>query len=326
MLALSAAVNYTALWWSLGVICAIILIGLILWPIFYMIASQQVYLQTLRRGGKNDWDRGHPSLPDANIETMYDVGMEWSRQNAGCKKDVQIVSGGLKLYGEYYDFGYDRCAIILTGRTENMEGGYYFAMPYPAAKCNVLVIDPRAHGLSEGKFNTVGFEESGDALAWAAYAHDELGVKSIIFHGVCIGSAAALYALTSDNCPDYVKGMVADGMFANFSESVKEHLIERKKPVVGLLGMINFWMKHYTGHSMKFGPIDVIDKLDKPILMLHSKEDIYSRPVLAQKLFDKAQSEKKQLVWFEHGRHSMLRITDTQKYDGTIAQFVKENF
>ena len=323
MLTLLATSTYVIVLWVIG---GLTLLGIVMWPFSYLYASQRVYVCTLRRGGINDWSRGHASCTDPEQLAMYEIGMEWHAQNVHCKRDLTITNKNLKLFGEYYDFGSDKCVIVLSGRTETLEYGYYFAIPYAKMGYNVLVVDPRAHGLSEGEFNTVGFEESTDYLAWANYVHDELGVKSIIYHGICIGSAAALYALTSDNCPDYIKGMVAEGMFANFGESMKEHLIERKKPVFLLNSMIDMWMRHYTGHSMKVGPIDVIDKMHKPLLMLHSKEDIYSTPAFAQKLFDKAQSPQKELVWFEHGRHSMVRINNTEKYDQAITDFVTKNF
>ena len=89
---------------------------------------------------------------------------------------------------------------------------------------------------------------------------------------------------------------------------------------------IDWWMKHFTGHSMKFGPIDVIDKLDKPILMMNSKKDTYSLPENAQKLFDKCASKNKELVYFEKGAHSKVRINDEEKYDSSIVAFLQKNF
>ena len=308
-----------------GVLGAIIFVGVLPLPIVYLIISRNVYLSNLKRASKQAWGRG-PSCDDANILAMYAEGIKWRDANIQHKTDVHIVRDGLNLYGEYYDLGADKCVMILSGRTESLEYGYYFAIPYAKLGYNVLVVDPRAHGLSDGEYNTVGFEEGKDAAAWVTHIHDTYGVNSFVLHGICIGSAAALYAVTDDNCPVYVKGMVAEGMFANFGESMKEHLIEKKKPVFMLNDMIGFWMKHYTGHSMKFGPINVIDKLTKPLLMLHSKEDKYSKPILAQKLYDKAGSDMKELVWFDHGRHSMLRITDTDKYDRTITEFVTKYF
>ena len=317
------AFNYTVLWWSLG---GALVAGLLFALVFCLVASHQVYICTLRRGGKNDWTRGHASLPDAESTGMYNEGMEWRTRNLDRKQDVHIVNKGLNLYGEYYDFGAERCVIILPGRSENSEYCCYFARPYEAIGFNILVIDPRAHGYSDGTYNTIGFGESSDALAWAKYIHDNFGVKQIIFHGICIGSATAMYVLTSDDCPDYIAGMAGEGMFVNFGESVKQHMIERKKPTFPVNDFVNMWMKHYTGYSMKVGPIDVIDKMNKPLLMLHSKQDRYSLPALAQKLYDKARTEQKELVWFERGAHSMIRINNTAQYDEAIAQFVAKYF
>lgn len=299
--------------------------GLLMWPFSYFVASFCVYNATLRRKTPDKWARERQSHDPLSVR-MDEEGMAWHEKNVAYKKDVHIVNEGLNLYGEYYDFGHDRCAFILSGRTESLRYGYYFAEPYAKAGWNVLVIDPRAHGLSDGEFNTVGFEESRDHLAWARYMHDEHGVRSILFHGICIGAAGGTFALTSENCPDYIVGIVADGMFANFGESMKNHLIERKKPIFMLYGMIDMWMKHYTGHSMNYGPIDVIHKLNRPMLMLYSREDLYSVPKYSQKLFDRAGTDEKHLVWFEHGAHSMLRVTDPNRYDAAITSFLETYF
>ena len=47
-------------------------------------------------------------------------------------------------------------------------------------------------------------------------------------------------------------------------------------------------------------------------------------PEYAEKLFTLAKSENKKLVWFESGKHSMLRITDTERYDTAIQAFLQE--
>ena len=104
---------------------------------------------------------------------------------------------------------------------------------------------------------------------------------------------------------------------------------EKKKPVFIFIDLIDFWMKHYTKHSMKFGPLDIIDKLDVPLLMLHSKMDLYSRPLYAEKLFNKSGSKVKELVWFDTGKHSMIRINniklniDDNDLEGVILKKLK---
>ena len=307
------------IWTFVGLVVS----GLALWIISYFVASYMVYVKTLKRNSKEQWSRELPSALDERSVKMYNDGLKWADENKDFKVDLHVVRDGFNLYGEYYDFGYDKCVFVLSGRTETLRYGYYFAIPYHKCGYNVLVVDPRAHGLSDGEYNTVGFEESKDIIAWVKHIEEKFALKSVIFHGICIGSAGGLLALTSGNCPSIVSGLVAEGMFCNFAESVKNHLIELKKPVFIMLDLINMQMKKYTGHSMKIGPIDFIDKLDKPLLMLHGQEDKYSKPDMAQKLFDKSGSKNKRIVWFEKGEHSMLRITDMQKYDQSIKEFVQ---
>ena len=298
--------------------------GVFVWVLSWFVASYIIYTKTLKRCESDTWSRDIPKDAPPKTIQIYNEGIAWSQANIDKKHDVHIVRDGCNLYGEYYDLGYDRCVIVLSGRTESLTYGYYFAIPYAKNGCNVLVLDPRAHGLSDGEYNTIGYEESIDDIAWINYISETFGIKSFILHGICIGGAGGTFALTSGKCPPLVDGIVVEGMFSRFLETMRNHIIERKKSTFVTLDLIDAWMKRYTGHSMKYGPIDCIDKLDVPLLMLHSKEDIYSLPSHAQMLYDKAGSSKKKIVWFEHGAHSMLRITNTELYDRSIADFLAE--
>lgn len=307
-----------------------IAIGLLLSGVFFygfmiIYASYCIYTKTLKRQSKDHWGRAVSSNEEPTLQ-MDAIGMQWHQEHIANKQDVHIVRDNMNLYGEYYDFGYDKAVIIFSGRTESLRYGYYFAKPYYEFGCNILVIDPRAHGLSDGEYNTIGFEESLDALEWTRFLAEQKHIPSVIYHGICIGAATGMFAITNEACPQCVKGIVTEGMFANFSCSMRNHLIERKKLMFPLLQCIDFWMKHYTGHSMRIGPIHVIGKLKKPILMLQSKEDRYSTVENAQKLFDLCGSADKQLVLFPYGAHSMLRITDTLKYDREITAFLENLF
>ena len=322
MIQLSVAMPELLLWGGLGFLAvATLLFALSACPIVGYI----LYVILLKRNKPDKWGR-ECSANEPLHQTMYAEGMAWREARADRIREVHIVNDGLNLYGEYADLGYDRAVIMIPGRTESLGYGYYFAKAYAACGYNILTIDQRAHGNSDGTYNTVGFEEHKDVLAWAAYLHEELGMDSVLLHGICIGSSCALFALTSRDCPDYMSGMVAEGMYPTFYDSFKNHMIDLKKPTFPFMDLVCFWMKVFTGHNMKHGPIHVIGSLRKPILMIHSKEDRYSLPEKAQELYDLCGSERKTLVWFEKGAHSKLRITDTDRYDGAITQFLTENF
>lgn len=310
---------------ALYIIFGILLFSLSFYLFSVVVASRCIYTRTLVRRSKDQWGR---TISEVNERTlrMDTEGLAWQKEHNAYKHDVHIVNEGLNLYGEYYDMGHERAVIILSGRTESLRYGYYFARPYSDSDFNVLVIDHRAHGLSDGKYNTLGFDESRDVLAWTRFLEKEFSVGTVIYHGICIGAAGGMLAITSPDCPAAVKGIVTEGMFANFGESMKNHLIERKRLMFPVMQCIDFWMKLHTGHSMRRGPIDVIGTMDKPLLMLQSRLDRYSTADNAEKLYDLCPSKDKELVLFETGDHSMLRITDTAKYDASIKIFLDKSF
>ena len=278
----------------------------------------------LRRKNKDVWSRDC-SGEDPLLRRMYDDGVRWADTHRQFCKDVHIVNDGLNLYGEFFDFGFDRAAIVVPGRTEGLRYSYYFAKPYIENGYNLLVIDQRSHGESDGEYNTLGFEEHKDVIAWGKYLHENYGMQAILLHGNCIGCSCCLQALTSPACPEYFSGMVAEGMYPNFYESFRNHMIELKRPVHPCIDLVDMWMHYYTGHSMKIGPADFITYCKKPILMLHSREDAYSLPAAAQKLYDQCHCVKK-LVWFDKGAHSQIRVNNTEAYDRAISDFLTEYF
>ena len=303
------------------IVCIIVAVALFT-LLSYVCVSHFLFVLQMKRTKKTKWTRACSSKQPLQ-QQMYAEGLVWSEKNQAYKKDLHIVNEGLNLYGEYYDYGYERAVIFVAGRTEGLGYGYYFVQQYPSLGFNVLTIDSRSHGESDGTYNTIGFEEHKDLLAWAKLLHEEYGIKSIIFHGICIGSSCSLMALTSKDCPDYLDGLIAEGMYPNFYESFKNHMTgDYHQPAWPVMPMVRAWMKHYTGHDIRFGNIDIMDKMQKPLLMIHSKEDPYSLPSEAEKLFEKCPHENKMLVWFEHGGHSKLRPTDPEKYDKAIADFI----
>lgn len=308
----------------IGLYIALGILGAVL--LFYviptLIISNVIFTVLFIRTNKEKWSRT-VSWDDEEQRIMFSQGQEWGEKYDKFRKTVQIKSQKFNLVGEYFNFGSDIVVIVIPGRMESGTYSYYFSEPYRKAGYNVLAIDNRSHGLSDGRYNTIGLKEYVDILEWIKYAHDELGNSSVIIHGLCIGSATALYAITDERCPDYVKALIADGMYVNFHESLKNHLIERKKPLFPFVGEIMFMMRLVAGKSAKkWGPINVIKKMNKPILFIYSKEDIYSLPELGQKLYDTCPSKEKRLEYFPHGAHSHVRINNTEAYDSKISSFL----
>lgn len=309
----------------IGIIDFLIISLAVMFIITYRI-TYKVFLDWLVRTTPDKWGRECSCVTDADHVKMFETGLEWGDENRQYCTEVSIVSDGLKLVGEYFDFGFDKCVLIEQGRAESLLYDYYFAKPYKEAGCNVLVIDTRANGKSEGKYVGVGIPESRDIPRWINYITETYPAnKEFYIHGICIGSAAAVLAAAKDDFPTCVRAIIAEGTFHSFYESFKEHLIELHKPTFPIMMQIRLICKIHIGIDIKKqSPINCIDKIKVPFMLLCGKEDIYSRPAKCQSLFDKCSSEQKKIVWFDKGGHSHLRIINEEKYDNEVKTFIKE--
>ena len=290
-----------------------------------LILSYILYSVLLVRTSKKKWQRG-PSMPEVpEYKKLYDCGADWRLRNASKKEDVSIRNGRFSLYGEYYDYGSDKAVIILPGRMETCYYSAFFAEPYEKAGYNVLTIDPRAHGKSDGRYNSLGYKEWSDVIAWAKMLHEEKRIRMIVLHGVCIGSSAACFTLTNDLCPDYVAGMVGEGMYTCFNATFRTHLEHQGHRYFPIGNLAMMYLRIFGGANVVTdGPFKRLPLLKKPILMLHSREDIYSLPEKAEKMYETIKAPKK-LVWFATGGHSMIRIHNEEnriRYDEAVRRFL----
>lgn len=307
-------------------ILALLIIVVLPGVVIPFLISCIVYRTILVRTKPEKWGRTCPFPDNEENMQMWNTGVAWAESHKENMREVHIQNDGLNLYGEYYDFGKDRCVIILPGRCESLIYSYFFAPPYEKAGFNVLVIDARSHGKSEGVYNTVGVKESGDLLAWSSYANKELSNQEIYFHCICVGTAAAVFAMEREDCPSYIKGLITEGCFTSFRETFKEHMAVDKRPIHPVLDLVMLHILTHTGTNVyKQTPLASFKRIrkDARVLFLFGKQDLFSRPEKAMELFDACTAEDKRLVWFEQGSHSHLRINNLETYDQAIMDFVK---
>lgn len=312
---------------SLGTIVLIIIGVIFLFGILpTVIMSYYIYRVLLVRPKTEVRVRRCSWPEDEEYVGMYNEGLQWGSLYEGCKKPVETENDGLKLYGEYFDFGAKRSVIIIPGRTEDCTYSYYFAEPFRQAGCNVLCIDNRSHGLSDGDRNYMGAKEYRDIIKWSKMLVEEYGNEEVILHGICIGASVAMNTVTADDCPKYIIAMISEGMYTTFKDSFNEHMKEGKHPRFPFTLEVMAWIRILSGANvLTDGPKKRVLRLNKPILMLHSREDTYSLPSQGQWLYDHCSSERKKLVWFDKGAHSRIRPNNKEKYDNEIIRFITED-
>lgn len=310
------------------ILIAVLLLGGVIAMLSYTLPiAKRVYKEQLVRTDDKKWGRVCSAPENEEQLTMWNKGIAWADQYRDCITEVDITNDGFHLFGEYFNFGSNKAVIILPGRCESLCYSYYFAEPYRKAGFNVLVIDTRCHGKSDGKYNTIGVKESCDVLAWSKLLNEKFGNREVWFHGICIGTSAGIFAITSEECPDFVKGFVTEGCFISFRETFKRHMIADKRPLFPVLDLVMLLINRHTGTNVYWDkPIRAIKKInpDKKVLFLYGEKDIFSIPPKTKLLFDACSSKNKQIVWFSEGGHSHLRINNKEKYDNAIVEFLKD--
>lgn len=311
-------------WVVLIVLIGVIVLLTLLYP---FILGYILYLIHMVRTKKSKWSRQCSAPNNKEQIKMWNEGLDFIQSYKNQIQEVHIQSNKLNLYGEYVDNHAERCVILLGGRCECLYYGYYYAKPYLENDCNVLVIDSRAHGKSDGKINTVGFFESIDLIQWAQLLHDKFHNKEIYIHGTCIGAATGIHALAHENCPKYITKMITDGLYPTYYDTFKNHMIEQKRPLWPALDLCFFFYKLCAKiDSKKMGPITLMDKIHVDIMLISSLEDKYVFPKTTKQLYDLCPSKHKEFHLLPKGGHSHLRVNQPQEYDQLVVQFINKKY
>ena len=278
-----------------------------MWIYVWGIAKKQ-YSEMFIRTSPDKWARGNSCPENEEHSVMFNAGMKWGEENASYKEDIEITSkDGLKLKGEYFNFGYDRAVLILAGRAETVLYCYYF--------------DPRACGLSEGKYTTAGMKEGEDAGLWIDYIHERYGIEKFFIHGICVGSAQAIYVAAAHQA--YLKGIILEGPYSAFYKVLLMRTKNHGKPTFPVCLQMAMLYKKLAGVNVfKNKPIEEIKKVEVPALFLCGREDKSNSPDDFELIFNACGSAKKKFVWFDHGAHSHLRIVNLEKYDSEVIDFI----
>ena len=316
-------------WWAilLIIVGSLLVLGLLVSVVLTFIIAYIVYSKTLMRGKSGTWGREHCSEPGCiPLETMWERGIEWSKGYKQYVKELSITSNdGLKLVAEWFDYGFDKTVIILPGRRETLVYSYYYANPYKEAGVNVLVIDQRAHGFSEGKYSTGGIKEAEDVSLWMKYLHDELGQKEIYIHGICVGTCCTSIVVAKYKT-DYLKAIILDSMFITYKEIYKNHYLESGHKLFPVYYQIWFWFRFFTHCNIEDSrPDKYMSKMDLPVMFVWGTKDVYCLHEKSQILYDLCASKNKEIHWFEGAEHSRVRLFDEKRYDAIIKDFLSRN-
>ena len=184
-----------------------------------------------------------------------------------------------------------------------------------------LLIDLQAHGESEGEHITAGYLERLDVAAAVQLARRRKPNRPVAVVGASLGAAATLLASPLD-----IDAFVAEAVYPTIEEAIDNRVRSR----LGFLSplatqMLLIQLKPRLGVSTsQLRPIDYINKIGCPLLIISGSDDRYTTRAETERLFQAAR-EPKQLEIFSGAAHVDLHHFDPEKYAGVVVKFLKNH-
>ncbi len=268
-------------------------------------------------------------VPDGEIyESRRDEIIAWVKAaRASPCEEVEIKSfDGLTLRGKYYECQAGATLEILfhgyQGNAErDLSGGIERCFSLGR---NVLLVDHRASGRSDGHVISFGINERRDCLAWIDFAVSKFGSDvKIIITGVSMGGATVAMA-ASEELPPNVVCALADCPYTSPEEIIKKVIGEMKLPANILYPFVRLGARIFGGFNIdEASPIESVARAKIPIIFIHGDADGFVPCEMSQRLFETCSSKKK-LVFIPGAGHGLAFPQNKGLYLSSLSDFQKE--
>lgn len=284
--------------------------------------AYKLFSDTLKRGHRPPVS-AVPEGGENPFRIIHEEGRKWAIDHKDICQRVEIKNDDVSLTGYYYDNQSDKTVILVHGLTANYLDRLYSAPLYMESGYNVLSVDCRGHGESDGAYRTMGYWDSQDVICWADYLIAEKQQEHIILDGVSMGGATVLAASGDEKLPPEVRGIVSDCAYTSIHDIFEYQMGNiLKLPVVPLLNLIELYCIKLAHISMiARSPLDSVKRVKVPVLLIHGTEDHFVPYKMAQEL-RKACGSSHRLFSVKGAGHGDSCLVDLEGYEKVIKDFV----
>lgn len=245
--------------------------------------------------------------------------------NSTPHKWVETVSfDGKKLRGRYFDNNSNKTIIVFHGYRSAALRDFSCALQmYSSFGFNVLMVDQRSHGRSEGKLITFGVKESFDAVSWVDFVNQKFAPEKIVLGGMSMGATTVMLA-PEKGLPENVKAIIADCGFTSPVDIIKS--VGKKNCGINVsffIPFMDFCCRIFGGFSIKnVSTVESLKKCNLPVLMIHGSADGFVPCEMSRQAI-KSCNEKSRLLEVNGADHGLSFLVDKPKVLSSIKEFLE---
>jgi len=236
-----------------------------------------------------------------------------------------VAADGKRLFGRYYH-SQDNAPIKIMfhgyrgNGVKDMAGGLQYTL---AKGYNVIAVDQRAHGRSEGRLLSFGALERFDVLDWIGYVNNRFGSDTpIILAGISMGASTVLLASGLD-LPENVKAVIADCGYSSAKEIIIKVMREMNFPPRLLYPFVRLGGKIFGSFDINEADCEkALQKSKTPTLFIHGNDDRFVPFEMGKRNYSACNAEK-EFVEFDKVGHGLAFIVDKEKYIMAEEKFLK---
>lgn len=212
--------------------------------------------------------------------------------------------------------------ILFHGHGGNKSGTIREAVFFYNKGYNVLMVDLRAHGNSQGEVCTIGYNESKDVKA--AYDYIAATEKNeIVLWGVSLGAAVIMKAMY--DYPIKPTKVILEMPFATLLDAVKGRVKMMGLPQQPISSLLTFWGGTEQGFwAFGHNPMYYAEKISCPVLLQWGLKDPRVTEEETNIIFKHLASHNKLLIKYANSGHQSLCKNEPEKWEQTVNGFLNQ--
>lgn len=248
-------------------------------------------------------------------------------------EDIYIPAlDGARLRARLYRVPHAHATVILChGYHSHAEHDFCAQFPelYASGGCNLLLIDERAHGQSEGRCLTFGQLERYDIAQWVHWVREHSRVqRPIALYGVSMGAASVLLAAQLPELKGELACVVADCGYSSFELEVTDAVRHGTRAPRWLQKpLARVCVRILRRNGLDLEAVDTtpgMAALDVPILFFHGDADTFV-PLHHSERNLAACGRPQRLVIVPGAEHAMSALVDPERYRRELLVFLWRN-
>lgn len=260
----------------------------------------------------------------SKLINQYDIDLCWWDKYKF--NELTIASeDGLKLKGHFYQSGSDKTALLIHGYGSDYREMQKYAKMFISMGYNVLVVENRAHGKSEGSMIGMGWFDKEDVLAWINVLVEKDPKCKIVLFGVSMGGTAV--CMTAGlNLPSNVVCGISDCAFANVYDQIQYVFMKKESKLKKhILSIFYKYMKRVYYFDMKNADAMIsLQSCKIPMMFIHGKDDDYVPVENAMKLAGKIPDFRKSVYLVDGAGHALSYVVNPMRYEFKVREFLKK--